>query len=144
MKRFIFFLIAVLIVLLVSCASKQDDNKADIIKEKPTIDVNIKIIEGTLADNECKLRIYNKGNETIGFGTKYILMIKNNEIWSELDCKDDWTGEMYFVEAGKTEEVNINFEEHYGKLQRGEYKLLKEIFAESEDTFFYEVRFTLW
>ena len=86
-----------LIVLLVSCASKQDDNKADIIKEKPTIDVNIKIIEGTLTDNECKLRIYNKGNETIGFGTKYILMIKNNEIWSELDCKDDWTGEMYFV-----------------------------------------------
>lgn len=85
--------------------------------------------------------IVNSTDDTAVFGTKYRIDVKEDGEWYKVDylpsvISVNWEDVAY--EVSDTFKIPINWENYYGELEPGEYRLVKEFFFVQESSVDYE------
>ena len=117
--------------------SKINDRNANLteeeyntLKEKRTTDkVNLKIKEDTLTNTGTTVIITDTNELPYSYGEAYkIQKLENNE-WKDIKTKDGYVFNdlAYNTDKNGKLEMQINWNDLYGSLKSGEYKLSKEI-----------------
>lgn len=136
MKRTIItiFLCGVIVLGITGCGTK---NKFD-VGEKSNIEitennVSLSIKEGTLTNTGATLVLKNNSDITVSYGNPYSMEIKQNGQWHKIDVELNFTLPAYFLSSGESTEILLNWENAYGELAKGEYRIIKNIDVEKED-----------
>lgn len=131
-------LVGILCFTLVGCANGSKKNSVDIGDEsKYMINndlVKISLKEGSLTDTKATFIIVNNSNKTYYYGNPYLIEYKKDDVWYELKS----IRELYFtmpaiiLKANESKEITIDWEYGYGKLPSGTYRIVKDVFPESD------------
>ena len=108
-------------------------------------DVIMTIKDGTLTNKSVTLILTNNSDRKIQYGSPYEIEIKKNDEWYKINAKLNFT--LFILESKKKNEFKLNFEEGYGKLPSGTYRVIKKIDKEKEDglfdSFYVSTEFTI-
>lgn len=113
--------------LLDKCILKYDDIKG----------VLMSIKEGSLSNKGLTVIITDTSNRNNIYGNPYHLDKKVDGIFRHLDTIIEdfaWTLEGYSVDKNNTLEFKVNWEDIYGNLESGEYRIVKETSYSGEGT----------
>ena len=93
--------------------------------------VSMTIKEGTLTKTGATIIIKDISNKNNTFGEEYRIDKYENNEWKELDAvvkgNYGWNSIGYHVDKNNKLELTINWEWLYGKLEKGKYRLVKNI-----------------
>lgn len=139
MKKILTILLCGIMVLVMAGCGKAK-NKFD-IGNKSNIkisqnDVTMTIKDGTLTNKSVTLILTNNSDRKIQYGSPYEIEIKKNGEWYKINAKLNFTLPLFILESKKKNEFKLNFEEGYGKLPSGTYRVIKKIDKEKEDGLF--------
>lgn len=98
--------------------------------------VSMIIKKGTLTKSGATVIITDNSNRDNIYGSDYYLQQKENGKWVNLKTKNDllFTSIGYHVGEDHILELKVNWEYHYGKLKKGNYRILKSTSESGEGT----------
>lgn len=140
MKKLVFVILlcGIMVLTMTGCANAK--NKLD-IGNKSNInvsqnDVIMTIKEGTLTNKSVTLVLANNSDKKIQFGSSYEIEIKKNDEWHKINAELNFNLQLFILESKEKNEFELNFEDGYGKLPSGTYRVIKKIDKEKEDGLF--------
>lgn len=150
MKKILTILLCGIMVLGMAGCGKEK-NKFD-IGNKSNIkisqnDVTMTIKEGTLTNKSATLVLTNNSDKNFQYGDPYEIEIKKDEEWHKINIELYFDMPAFQLSAKESKEIELNWENGYGKLANGTYRIIKEIDYEYEEekyeTFNVAVEFTI-
>lgn len=140
MKKMVFVILLCGVLILTMTGCVKTKNKLD-IGNKSNIkalknDVIMTIKDGTLTNKSVTLVLINNSDKKIQYGSSYEIEIKKNDEWHKINAELNFTLQLFILESKKKNEFKLNFEEGYGKLPSGTYRVIKKIDKEKEDGLF--------
>lgn len=77
----------------------------------------------------------NESDETVCYDAKYGLERMTGESWEPVQPKEEvaWKDVAYYMRPGSSSEITANLGLAYGKLQAGQYRIVKEYWPESDE-----------
>ena len=121
-------------------------NKSDIKISQNDVIMTIK--EGTLTNKSATLILTNNSDKNFQYGTSYEIEIKKDGEWHKINVELNFTMPAFQLSARENNEIEINWENGYGKLEKGTYRIIKEIDYEYEEgkykSFNIAVEFTIY
>ena len=151
MKKIVFVILLCGVMVLAMTGCKNVKNKLDIgnksdIKVSQN-DVIMTIKDGTLTNKSVTLILTNNSDRKIQYGSPYEIEIKKNGEWHKINAKLNFTLPLFILESKEKNEFELNFEDEYGKLPSGTYRVIKKIDKEKEDgvfdSFYVAAEFTI-
>lgn len=151
MKKMVFVILLCGVLILTMTGCVKTKNKLD-IGNKSNIkalknDVIMTIKDGTLTNKSVTLVLINNSDKKIQYGSPYEIEIKKNGEWYKINAKLNFTLPLFILESKKKNEFKLNFEDGYGKLPPGTYRVIKKIDKEKEDglfdSFYVSTEFTI-
>ena len=151
MKKMVFVILLCGVLILTMTGCVKTKNKLD-IGNKSNIkalknDVMMTIKDGTLTNKSVTLILTNNSDRKIQYGSPYEIEIKKNDEWHKINAKLNFTLQLFILESKKKNEFELNFEDGYGKLPPGTYRVIKKIDKEKEDgvfdSFYVAAEFTI-
>ena len=151
MKKMVFVILLCGVMVLAMTGCKNVKNKLD-IGNKSNIkvsqnDVIMTIKDGTLTNKSVTLVLINNSDKKIQYGSPYEIEIKKNDEWHKINVELNFTLQLFILESKKKNEFELNFEDEYGKLPSGIYRVIKKIDKEKEDgvfdSFYVAAEFTI-
>ncbi len=128
-----------------------DKNEFDIGKES-----NIEIVEkgvtlsikdNTLSKTGATLVLKNNSDVDVQYGNPYEIEIKKDGEWHKINVELNFTMPAFELKLKESKEIELNWENGYGKLASGDYRIIKSIDIEKEDgtfeTFYVSAEFTI-
>ena len=150
MKKILTILLCGIMVLgMVGCGKAK--NKFD-IGNKSNIkisqnDVIMTIKEGTLTNRSATLVLTNNSDKNFQYGDPYEIEIKKDGEWHKINIELYFDMPAFQLSAKESKEIELDWENGYGKLANGTYRIIKEIDYEYEEekyeTFNVAVEFTI-
>lgn len=142
-------LCGVMVLGMTGCGKQKNEfdigNKSDIKISQNDVIMTIK--DGTLTNKSVTLILTNNSDRKIQYGSPYEIEIKKNGEWYKINAKLNFTLPLFILESKKKNEFKLNFEEGYGKLPSGTYRVIKKIDKEKEDglfdSFYVSTEFTI-
>lgn len=151
MKKMVFVILlcGVLILTMTGCVKTKNKldigNKSDIKALKNDVIMTIK--DGTLTNKSVTLILTNNSDRKIQYGSPYEIEIKKNDEWHKINAELNFTLQLFILESKEKNEFELNFEDGYGKLPSGTYRVIKKIDKEKEyglfDSFYVSTEFTI-
>ena len=150
MKKILTILLCGIMVLGMAGCGKEK-NKFD-IGNKSNIkisqnDVTMTIKEGTLTNKSATLVLTNNSDKNFQYGDPYEIEIKKDEEWHKINIELYFDMPAFQLSAKESKEIELDWENGYGKLANGTYRIIKEIDYEYEEekyeTFNVAVEFTI-
>lgn len=137
MKKIILTILVcgVMILELTGCGTNK--NEFDIGKKS-----NVKIVEkgvsltvkkSTLTETGATLIFKNDSDMDVQYGNPYEMEIKKDGEWHEINVELYFTLPAFLLKSKETKEFELNWENGYGKLSSGDYRIIKSIDIEKED-----------
>ena len=121
-------------------------NKSDIKISQNDVIMTIK--EGTLTNKSATLILTNNSDKNFQYGTSYEIEIKKDGEWHKINVELNFTMPAFQLSARENKEIEINWENGYGKLAKGTYRIIKGIDYEYEEgkykSFNIAVEFTIY
>ena len=121
-------------------------NKSDIKISQNDVTMTIK--DGTLTNKSATLILTNNSDKNFQYGTPYEIEIKKDGEWHKINVELNFTMPAFQLSARENNEIEINWENGYGKLEKGTYRIIKEIDYEYEEgkykSFNIAVEFTIY
>lgn len=151
MKKMVFVILLCGVLILTMTGCVKTKNKLD-IGNKSNIkalknDVIMTIKDGTLTNKSVTIVLINNSDKKIQYGSSYEIEIKKNDEWHKINAELNFTLQLFILESKKKNEFKLNFEEGYGKLPSGTYRVIKKIDKEKEDglfdSFYVSTEFTI-
>ena len=151
MKKTILNIILCGIMVLVMAGCEKEKNEFD-IGDKSDIkisknDVIMTIKEGTLTNKSATLLLTNNSDNNIQYGTPYEIEIKKDGEWHKINVELYFNLSLFQLSANESKEIDLDWENGYGKLAKGTYRIIKEIDYEYKEekyeTFNVAVEFTI-
>ena len=151
MKKMVFVILLCGVLILTMTGCVKTKNKLD-IGNKSNIkalknDVIMTIKDGTLTNKSVTLVLTNNSDKKIQYGSSYEIEIKKNDEWHKINAKLNFTLQLFILESKEKNEFELNFEDGYGKLPPGTYRVIKKIDKEKEDgvfdSFYVAAEFTI-
>lgn len=118
----IILVVALLLGLMIFLPKEEKLNEVE--------NVSIEIKEGTLTATSATIIIKDSSKEKKTFGEAYRIDRKVNNTWKELDTiVDEYAFNLigYQVNKNKEFELKVEWENLYGELPAGQYRLVKEV-----------------
>ena len=112
-------------------------------------DISLSIKDETLTNTGATFILENNSNQTLGYGEPYHLEIKDDDSWHILNTINDAVFIMpfYHLDPNESIELKIDWENFYGVLEPGEYRLIKDacfvVDDETSDNFYIGVEFII-
>lgn len=151
MKKMVFVILLCGVLILTMTGCVKTKNKLD-IGNKSNIkalknDVIMTIKDGTLTNKSVTLVLINNSDKKIQYGSSYEIEIKKNDEWHKINAELNFTLQLFILESKEKNEFKLNFEDGYGKLPPGTYRVIKKIDKEKEDgvfdSFYVAAEFTI-
>lgn len=151
MKKMVFVILLCGVLILTMTGCVKTKNKLD-IGNKSNIktlknDVIMTIKDGTLTNKSVTLVLINNSDKKIQYGSSYEIEIKKNDEWHKINAELNFTLQLFILESKEKNEFELNFEDGYGKLPSGTYRVIKKIDKEKEDglfdSFYVSTEFTI-
>lgn len=96
-------------------------------------EVSLSIKEETLTKKGATLILKNNGTMDYQYGAPYEIEIKQNGDWHKINIAIDFDSIAYDLKVGETKEIDLNWENTYGKLSSGTYRIIKSINYKNDD-----------
>ena len=129
MKKILLFVVLGFLILgLVGCESKNNfkiGKESDVIIEDKDVELLIK--EGTLSNTGATLILKNNSNDIISYGNPYEIEIKKDGKWRKINLKLYFTMPLFELDPDEEKELEISWGESYGKLSKGDYRIIKSV-----------------
>ena len=134
---------------LTGCATNK--NEFDIGKES-NIEivekgVSLTVKENTLTETGATLILKNDSDVDVEYGNPYEMEIKKDGEWHKINVELNFTLPAFILKSKETKELELNWENGYGKLASGDYRIIKSIDVEKADgtfdTFYVSAEFTI-
>ena len=151
MKKTILTILLCGIIILVMAGCEKEKNEFD-IGDKSDIkisknDVIMTIKEGTLTNKSATLVLTNNSDKNFQYGNPYEIEIKKDGEWHKINVELYFNLSLFQLSANESKEIDLDWENGYGKLAKGTYRIIKEIDYEYKEekyeTFNVAVEFTI-
>lgn len=151
MKKTILTILLCGIMVLVMAGCEKQKNEFD-IGDKSNIkisrnDVIMTIKEGTLTNKSATLVLTNNSDNNFQYGNPYEIGIKKDGEWHKINAELYFNLLLFQLSAKESKEIELDWENGYGKLAKGTYRIIKEIDYEYKEgkyeTFNVAVEFTI-
>lgn len=108
-------------------------------------DILLSVKEGTLKNTGVTLILKNDSNKLLRYDEVYKIEIKQNNEWHKINAELNFNEPLWGVEQNKSQELELKWEYGYGKLAKGEYRIIKEVYFENEaeQKFYISAEFTI-
>ena len=100
-------------------------------------DISLSIKNDTLKNTGVTLILKNNSNKLLRYDEVYEIEIKQNNEWHKINVILNFNEPLWSLESNASEELEFLWENSYGKLAKGEYRIIKEVYFENE----YEQKF---
>lgn len=122
-----------LILVLTGCRNSKVniENKSDI--QISNSEVSMAIKNGTLTNTGATIILTNNSDKFFTYGNPYEIEIKKNGEWYKIDTQLVFTLPTFELASGETKEIELNWEDEYGTLAKGTYRIIKDIDYEYEE-----------
>lgn len=124
-----------LVLGLTGCGKSKNEfdigNKSDIKVSQNDVIMTIK--EGTLTNKSATLVLTNNSAKNFQYGNPYEIEIKKDGEWHKINVELYFTMPAFQLSARENKEIEINWENGYGKLAKGTYRIIKGIDYEYEE-----------
>ena len=128
-------LCGVMVLGMTGCGKQKNEfdigNKSDIKISQNDVIMTIK--EGTLTNKSATLILTNNSDKNFQYGTPYEIEIKKDGEWHKINVELSFTMPAFQLSARENNEIEINWENGYGKLAKGTYRIIKGIDYEYEE-----------
>lgn len=134
---------------LTGCGTNKNEfdigNKSDIeIVEKG---VSLSVKEDTLTKVGATLILKNDSDVEVEYGEPYEIEIKKDGEWHKINVELNFNLPAYILKSNTTKEIELEWQNGYGKLASGDYRIIKGINVEKEDgtfeIFYVSAEFTI-
>lgn len=110
-------------------------------------DVSLYIKENTLTNSGATLILQNNSDVEVQYGNPYEIEIKKDNEWHKINVELNFNLPAYVLKSNESKEWEFSWENGYGKLASGDYRIIKSIDIEKEDgtfdTFYVSAEFTI-
>ena len=131
----IIFLCGVMALGVTGCGKSKNEfdigDKSDIKVSQNDVIMTIK--EGTLTNKCATLVLTNHSDKNFQYGNPYEIEIKKDGEWHKINVELTFTMPAFQLSARENKEIEINWENGYGKLAKGTYRIIKGIDYEYEE-----------
>ena len=143
---------AILCGVMLFCITGCDSTNDFDIGEESNIeiaekDVSLSIKENTLSQSGTTLVLKNGSDMDVQYGDSYEIEIEKDGKWHKINVELNFNSPAYTLKSKTSEEIELKWENGYGKLAPGNYRILKSIDIEMEDgtfdTLYVSAKFTL-
>ena len=142
-KGLIVLLYLVVVVIITGCVRNSGfyrDIETVKIGEKSNVQINNDIVslsikEGTLTKNGVTAILENSSNNTIIYDDTYELEIKKDGTWYKIEAELLFNEPIWNLDGGNSKELDFNWENSYGVLDAGTYRIIKTISLENADVY---------
>lgn len=142
-------LCGVMVLGMTGCGKQKNEfdigNKSDIKISQNDVIMTIK--EGTLTNKSATLVLTNNSDKNFQYGYTYEIEIKKDGEWHKINVKLDFVMLAFPLSSKESKEIELNWENGYGKLAKGTYRIIKGINYEYEEgkyeTFNVAIEFTI-
>lgn len=151
MKKTLFaiLLCGVMVLGMTGCGKQKNEfdigNKSDIKISQNDVIMTIK--EGTLTNKSATLVLTNNSDKNFQYGNPYEIEIKKDGEWHKINVKLDFDMPAFPLSSKESKEIELDWENEYGKLAKGTYRIIKGINYEYEEgkyeTFNVAIEFTI-
>ena len=128
-------LCGVMVLGMTGCGKQKNEfdigNKSDIKLSQNDVIMTIK--EGTLTNKSATLVLTNNSDKNFQYGNPYEIEIKKDGEWHKINVELNFTMPAFQLSARENREIEINWENGYGKLEKGIYRIIKGIDYEYEE-----------
>lgn len=129
-------LLGIFVFSFAGCTNKNDSRLgevSDIEINENYVSTSIK--EGTLTNKGAVFILNNISDKLLQYGEPYHLEIKDNNTWYILKPIKElsFIAPLYYLEANKSVELDIDWSYGYGNLEPGEYRFIKSFAYPSGD-----------
>ena len=128
-------LCGVMVLVMTGCGKQKNEfdigNKSDIKISQNDVIMTIK--EGTLTNKSATLILTNNSDKNFQYGTPYEIEIKKDGEWHKINVELNFTMPAFQLSARENKEIEINWENGYGILEKGTYRIIKGIDYEYEE-----------
>ena len=120
-------------------------NKSDIKISQNNVIMTIK--EGTLTNKSATLVLTNNSDKNFQYGNPYEIEIKKDGEWHKINVELNFDMPAFQLLSKESKEIELDWENEYGKLAKGTYRIIKGIDYEYEEgkyeTFNVAIEFTI-
>ena len=151
MKKTLFAILVcgVMILGMTTCGKQKNEfdigNKSDIKVSQNDVILTIK--EGTLTNKSATLVLTNNSDKNFQYGNPYEIEIKKDGEWHKINVELYFNMPAFQLSSKESKEIELDWENGYGKLAKGTYRIIKGIDYEYEEgkyeTFNVAVEFTI-
>ena len=151
MKKILFaiLLCGIMTLGMTGCGKQKNEldigNKSDIKISQNDVIMTIK--EGTLTNKNATLVLTNNSDKNFQYGNPYEIEIKKDGEWHKINVELYFDMPAFQLSAKESKEIELDWENGYGKLAKGTYRIIKGIDYEYEkgkyETFNVAVEFTI-
>ena len=135
-KTILIILLCVVMVLgMTGCGKSKNEfdigNKSDIkVSQK---DVIMTIKDGTLTNKSATLVLTNISDKNFYYGNPYEIEIKKDGEWHKINVELYFDMPAFQLSSKESKEIELDWENGYGKLAKGTYRIIKGIDYEYEE-----------
>ena len=128
-RLLIIFLCGVMALGVTGCGKSKNEfdigDKSDIKVSQNDVIMTIK--EGTLTNKCATLVLTNHSDKNFQYGNPYEIEIKKDGEWNKINAELDFDMPAFQLSAIESKEIELDWENGYGKLAKGTYRIIKEI-----------------
>ena len=118
---------------LTGCDNRKNEfeigNESNIEITEKNISLSVK--QNTLTKTGAILILKNDSDMDISYGEPYEIEIKKDGKWHKINVSLNFIMPAWKLKAKETKEIELNWEHSYGKLARGEYRIIKNIYVKN-------------
>ena len=142
-------LCGVMVLGMTGCGKQKNEfdigNKPDIKISQNDVIMTIK--EGTLTNKSVTLVLTNNSDKNFQYGNPYEIEIKKDGEWHKINVELNFDMPAFPLSSKESKEIELDWENGYGKLAKGTYRIIKRIGYEYEEgkyeTFNVAIEFTI-
>ena len=142
-------LCGVIVLGMTGCGKQKNEfdigNKSDIKISQNDVIMTIK--EGTLTNKSATLVLTNHSDKNFQYGNPYEIEIKKDGEWHKINAELNFDMPAFPLSSKESKEIELDWENGYGKLAKGTYRIIKGINYEYEEgkyeTFNVAIEFTI-
>lgn len=108
-------IIVLIIILIIGCTKEKEENKL----------IEMKIKYDTLTNENVTVIIENDTENDIEIKPNFDIEQNNNNVWIKLKKNECKTPLGYGIDKNNFMEIEINWTCEYGKLEKGNYRIIK-------------------
>ena len=146
-KKILMGLLCSFVLLITACNNNKLDvgEVSNILTSNENVSLTIK--KGSLTSTKATLILENNSTKDLGYSESYEIEIKRNNDWHKINVEIGFIEPLYIIEPNQSQELEINWENGYGSLTPGEYRIIKDVMLMNNDDthedFYIAAKFTI-